>query len=132
MLCMQPDVSLSAVQCVILVLARSGRSEVYCVFNIDSMSAADKRLSVLQQHLSQGPSSIFESVAWNPTSAEPSVWSHVPQVWIVCLAVVVNLATPTAAADGLATDRTTCNHRHRPMLFLASLKPSNQTTTLRS
>ncbi|KAL3149705.1 hypothetical protein ABBQ38_013535 [Trebouxia sp. C0009 RCD-2024] len=43
------------------------------------MLPTDRRLHVLHQHLSQGPSSVFESVGLQPTSAEPSVWSHVPQ-----------------------------------------------------
>lgn len=43
------------------------------------MSTTNRRLAVLQQHLSQGPSSVFESIGLNATSAEPSVWSHVPQ-----------------------------------------------------
>ncbi|DBA88905.1 hypothetical protein WJX79_000402 [Trebouxia sp. C0005] len=44
------------------------------------MNAADRRLSILQQHLTQGEYSAFsDGLSLSPTLAEPSVWSHVPQ-----------------------------------------------------
>ncbi len=49
------------------------------------MSAADRRLNVLQQHLTQGSCSAFaDTLTLNPTSAEPSVWAHVPQASLMC------------------------------------------------
>ena len=44
------------------------------------MNAADRRLNILQQHLTQSEYSAFsDGLSLSPTRAEPSVWSHVPQ-----------------------------------------------------
>lgn len=51
-----------------------------------TMSAANRRLTVLQQHLAQGEYGVSsDTLHVNPTRAEPSVWSHVPQASTVCL-----------------------------------------------
>ena len=43
------------------------------------MSPTDRRLNILHQHLTQ-PTTAFQALDRAPTSAEPSVWTHVPQV----------------------------------------------------
>ena len=52
------------------------------------MNAADRRLSILQQHLNQSEYSAFsDGLSLSPTRAEPSVWSHVPQASIVLYSI---------------------------------------------
>ena len=72
------------------------------------MGSVNRRLTVLQQHLVQSEqSAVFDSVSPSPTSAEPSVWSHVAQVRtniiFVCSCIFCRLGL-TSSPDAPQTD----------------------------
>lgn len=78
------------------------------------MNAADRRLSILQQHLTQGEYSAFsDGLSLSPTLAEPSVWSHVPQASMVYI-VHHSLCAAVLLLAGLTLIERTLNRLQAP------------------
>ena len=95
------------------------------------MTAANRRLTVLQQHLAQGEYGVSsDTLDMNPTRAEPSVWSHVPQASTVRLSVSKSLDCLVTARFRLIVNIAVC--RRLLTLSLVLLKPSRLTTIPRS